>query len=72
MRAIGGTLLVSSAPPGAAVSVNGEPTSRVTPVQLNLAPGTYTITVEKDGQQASERIVVRDGATSHLRIPLGQ
>ena len=63
---------MSSSPPGAAVSVNGEPTSRVTPVQLNLAPGTYTITVQKDGQEASERIVIRNGVTSHLRIPLGQ
>jgi hypothetical protein len=72
LRPIGGTLLVSSTPAGATLTVNGQSTSRVTPAQLNLAPGSYTITVRKDGQEATEQVVIRSGVTSHLRIPLGQ
>ena len=52
LRSTGGTLMVSSEPAGASVSVDGKAVPQTTPAQLALAPGTYQITVEKDGRQA--------------------
>jgi hypothetical protein len=72
LRSLGGTLLLASKPDGAAISVNGQRIPQVTPAQIPLAPGTYTITVEKDGKQASATVEVRNGAISHQRIVLEQ
>jgi serine/threonine protein kinase len=71
MRNTSGTVMLSSVPNGAAVMVNGRRTGQTTPVQLVLAPGTYSIGVEKDGRQAVQTVEVRNGLTS-LRIQLGQ
>jgi hypothetical protein len=71
MRAPSGMLMLSSNPSGAAVSVNGRQTGKTTPVQLALAPGSYKITVERDGQQATQNVEVR-GGISYLRISFGQ
>src|SRR5579864_1545851 len=46
LRAPGGTLMLTSVPAGASISVNGRKRPEVTPAQITLAPGTYTITVE--------------------------
>ncbi len=40
-----GTLAVTSAPPGAAVLVDGEPTGDVTPAQLDLPAGNHAVAV---------------------------
>jgi hypothetical protein len=63
--------MLSSVPNGAAVIVNGRRTGQTTPVQLVLAPGTYSIGVERDGRQAVQTVEVRNGLTS-LRIQLEQ
>jgi serine/threonine-protein kinase len=70
LRPLGGTLLLSSVPAGAAISVNGRPIPQVTPAQIPLSPGTYTIAVEKDGKQASATVEIRNGAVTHQRIVL--
>ena len=67
----GGTLMLTSVPPGAAVSVNGKPTGQTTPVQLALAPGTYRIGVEKDGLQATQSFEVPSGIST-LKIVMGR
>jgi hypothetical protein len=67
LRAQGGTLWLTSTPSGAAVLVDGKRTSHVTPAQVPLAPGTYKITVEKDGKQATQTVEVRSGI-SYLKI----
>jgi hypothetical protein len=72
LRPLGGTLLLSSVPAGAAISVNGRPIPQVTPAQIPLSPGTYTIAVEKDGKQASATVEIRNGAVTHQRIVLEQ
>jgi len=57
-----GTLMLSSDPPGAAVLVNGKRQPQVTPAQFQLAPGSYSISVEwKDGKQASRTVQIKDG-----------
>ena len=61
LHPFGGTIWLSSVPSGAAVLVNGKKIAQVTPAQIQLSPGTYKITVEKDGKQASRSVEVRSG-----------
>ncbi|MGA9530217.1 MAG: serine/threonine-protein kinase [Terriglobales bacterium] len=42
-------LVVNSAPPGAAITVDGRPTGRVTPAQFSVEKGTHTIALTKTG-----------------------
>jgi serine/threonine-protein kinase len=70
LRPLGGTLLLASEPPGAAISVDGRRIPQVTPAQIPLSPGTYTITLEKDGKQGSATVEIRNGVISHQRIVL--
>ena len=71
LRAAGGTLMLNSDPKGASVLINGKRIDMVTPAQIPLAPGTYQITVEKDGRQSTTQVEIRNGI-NHLRLPLGQ
>ena len=62
LRAVQGTLMLTSQPEGAAVLVNGKRYTQATPAQINLAPGTYSITVEwKDGKQSTRTVEIRNG-----------
>jgi serine/threonine-protein kinase len=70
LRPLGGTLLLASVPAGATISVNGRPIPQVTPAQIPLSPGTYTIAIQKDGKQASATVEIRNGAITHQRIVL--
>jgi hypothetical protein len=72
LRAMEGTLMVSSVPAGAAVLVNGKRVVQTTPAVVSLPPGTYAITVEKDGKQASEKVEIRNGTITTLKVFLGQ
>jgi serine/threonine-protein kinase len=72
LRTISGTLMLTSVPSGASVSVNGKKTPQTTPAQLRLAPGTYRITVEKDGTQATSTVEIRNGEIKLLKVTLGQ
>jgi serine/threonine-protein kinase len=69
LRARGGSLMLTSDPPGANVLVNGKPTGKVTPARIDLAPGNYMITIERDGRQASQNVHVSSGISS-LRFTL--
>jgi len=70
MRKHGGILMLTSTPPGAAILIDDKRDSQVTPAKLNLAPGTYTVTVEKDGRRQSESVVIRNNNTSYMKISL--
>jgi hypothetical protein len=72
LRAAGGTLMLTSAPEGASVTVNGRRLEQVTPANLALPAGVYTITLEKDGHQASERVEIKETVTAYRKIVLGQ
>ncbi|HTP34786.1 MAG TPA: protein kinase [Candidatus Acidoferrales bacterium] len=61
LRAIGGTLMLSSEPRGASITIDGRQIPEVTPAQISLTPGTYTVAIEKDGVHASERIEIKSG-----------
>jgi serine/threonine protein kinase len=70
-RTQGGTLMLSSVPAGASVSVDGKRLDQVTPAQIPLAAGTYTITVEKDGHSRTERFEIKNGI-NYQRMTIGQ
>ncbi len=72
LHVIAGTLMLSSSPTGASILVNGKRIDKVTNAMLQLAPGSYKITVEKDGKQGSDQIDIRNGEIKTLRILLGQ
>ena len=64
--------MLTSDPLGATILVNGKKIAQMTPAQLPLTPGTYNITIEKDGRQSSRPVEIRNGELSYLKILLGQ
>ena len=70
LRPLGGTLLLASVPAGATISVNGRAIPQVTPAQIPLSSGTYTIAIEKDGKRGSATVEIRNSAITHQRIVL--
>ncbi len=71
LRGASGTLMLNTVPPGATILIDGRAWPQGTPAQINLMPGTYNVTVEKNGRSASERIEIRTGTTIYRKIPLG-
>jgi hypothetical protein len=71
LKAVGGILMLTSVPDHAAISVNGKRIDQVTPAQIPLALGVYSIMIEKDGRQATEKVEIKDGMTTR-KIILGQ
>ncbi|MEX2263709.1 MAG: serine/threonine-protein kinase [Bryobacteraceae bacterium] len=71
LRQRGGTLLLSTTPPGAAIDIDGRRIRELTPAQISLTPGAHTITLEKDGLRKAERVEIKDGVTSYLEVALG-
>jgi serine/threonine-protein kinase len=67
-----GVLLLSSIPPGAAILVNGKTVTEVTPARLTLAPGTYRITLEKNGASSVNTVDIKNGDTRLLKVTLSQ
>jgi hypothetical protein len=63
--------MLTSDPPGASVLVTGDRQSQVTPLQIKLAPGSYSITVEwPDGKQATRTVQIKDGI-NYQKFALG-
>jgi serine/threonine protein kinase len=69
LRAPGGTLMLSSVPGGANVLINGRAIGKTTPAQIQLPLGSYKVTVEHEGRQATHTVDVRNGI-SYLKITL--
>lgn len=58
---------IKSDPKGAQVTINGTPLQKTTPVEVQLEPGNYDITIQKDGYQpAHENAIV--GVDDHIKI----
>jgi serine/threonine-protein kinase len=68
LRVPGGVLMLASVPAGARISVDGTPSGQVTPAKLELRPGTYTITLEKDGKRSSKEVDIQNGITRIEKI----
>jgi serine/threonine-protein kinase len=71
LRKPGGSLMLTTSPPGASVRVNGKLVPETTPAQIDLPPGTYSITVERGGLSRTQRVEMRQD-TIYMRIPLEQ
>ena len=71
LQAAHGTLWLNSVPDGAAVLINGQRTRFVTPVQIPLGFGVYTVTLEKGGRQVTESVEIKTGITTR-KLVLGQ
>jgi serine/threonine-protein kinase len=72
LRAASGTLMLTTVPTGAAISVNGQRQAQLTPAQLHLPPGSYKITVEKDGLTSTAPLELRNGETKLMKLTLQQ
>ena len=58
---VGGTLSVTSNPPGASIEINGQLQAKRTPAMFNFAPGTYRIKVARNGASLDFDVQLRDG-----------
>jgi hypothetical protein len=70
LRAHAGTLMLTSEPAGAAIFLNDKPMTQKTPAQIRLAPGTYSVRLERGGLRKSDTIEIHNGETRYLKIPL--
>jgi hypothetical protein len=70
LRKSAGVLMITTVPEGATITINNKLQNQKTPAQINLPPDTYTITVDKDGRRAVNRVDIRNGNTEWLRIKL--
>jgi serine/threonine protein kinase len=68
MRLVVGTLMLSSDPPGASISIDGKLQDKVTPAQLNLPPGSYNIALSKDGKTESRVVQIQNGSMKAMKI----
>jgi serine/threonine protein kinase len=66
-----GTLMLTSSPPGATIRINGDLIPRLTPAEIPLKPGSYTVTVEIEGATRTERIDLRE-SPFYLKIPINR
>src|SRR5690606_8656631 len=66
-----GRLIVNSDPQNAEIFLDGKPTGLRTPAELNnLAPGTYELTLVKDGIRLTTPAMVQRGEPTPVMIPL--
>ena len=71
LRKPSGTLMLTTNPSGASVRVDGQLVQQITPAQITLPPGTYSVTVEKGGKTQTQKVEIGQGML-YLRIPLNQ
>ncbi|MGA2917879.1 beta strand repeat-containing protein [Methanoregula sp.] len=69
-----GSISVTSTPPGAAISVDGKGTGKVTPSTIDgIAPGDHSVTVDLTGYNpASMTVTVSAGSTATANLVLNQ
>ena len=58
---------IKSEPKGAEVTVNGTPLQKTTPVEIQVEPGSYDITIEKDGYKTIKESAIV-GIDDHVKI----
>lgn len=58
---------IKTDPKGAQVTVNGTPLQKTTPVEIQVEPGSYDITIEKDGYKTTRESAIV-GMDDHVKI----
>jgi tetratricopeptide (TPR) repeat protein len=64
-RARPATLVVSSTPVGAAIAIDGNPTGRTTPAEIEVPPGDHTIVFSMEGHDDSTATVTATFGARH-------
>ncbi|HTS48129.1 MAG TPA: protein kinase [Bryobacteraceae bacterium] len=64
----GGTLSITSSPPGANIEINGETQSRRTPAIFNYPPGNYRVKVSRNGAFLEFDVQLRDGEFVNKKV----
>jgi serine/threonine protein kinase len=70
LRRAAGLLMLTTVPPGAAITINDRLQSQVTPAQITLPPATYRVMVQKDGHRVVDSVEIHNGDTSIVNIAL--
>jgi len=66
-----GKLIITSEPKGASILINGKPSARVTPTELNLLPGDYTLDLELEGYEPyTEEVKLLELQVKNIKISL--
>lgn len=65
-----GLVRVTSTPPGATVSVNGERQQGATPMTLRLLPGAYRISIEREGRRLERNVQVTEDSAVQIDATL--
>jgi hypothetical protein len=64
-----GKLIVTSEPKGASILINGKPSARVTPTELNLLPGDYALDLELEGYETyTEEVKLLELQVRNIKI----
>ncbi|HLG98295.1 MAG TPA: protein kinase [Bryobacteraceae bacterium] len=64
----GGTLSITSSPPGASIEINGETQARRTPALFNYPPGNYRVKVSRNGAFLEFDVQLRDGEFINKKV----
>jgi serine/threonine protein kinase len=64
----GGTLSITSSPPGATIEINGEMQGKRTPALFNYPPGNYRVKVTRNGAFLEFDVQLRDGEFINKKI----
>jgi PEGA domain len=68
MHPNGGTLMISTVPQGANIFVDDRLMGSMTPAQITLPGGSYSIRVELNGMRRTEHVDVSNGITKYLKF----
>jgi serine/threonine protein kinase len=70
MHPDGGTLMLTTEPEGANIFVDGRLMGQVTPAQILLPSGSYSVMVELNRVRKTKQVSVGNGNTAYVKIPL--
>jgi len=70
LRKASGTLMITTVPTGATITIDGNVQPQTTPATINLPPGSYTVIVERNGKRRADHVEIRNGNTNFVKIPL--
>jgi hypothetical protein len=65
-----GQLDVRSDPPGARITINGQPVGTTPMVVSNLAAGSHTVLLEREGASVEHTVTIEPGTTAALVAPV--
>ena len=68
--AVTGSLSIKSEPPGARITIDGQPRGTTPATIPNLSAGDHTVVLELGGRKASQAVRIEPGGTAQLTVPM--